>query len=574
MTSSRNTSENYQELIAHSRSLHAAGDYKAAVEATRMADRIDPFPREMQQIQSALQTRDFARVEAIAAQVLAQEPGHARASFALAQVAQAQGDHEKRAEILAQGLTHSPANLILRMAHFSALESHGAIERAIQTARHIAELEETFDTVSTLTGILFRYGQNEEALATCDRTEPLCAGDKAKLSEIYLVRAQIYRILGEREKCVQAFRACLRENPNNGAAWWGLADMKTHMFSPEDRVALDRLMATPALDPAQKCMATFARAKASESEGDWDAAMALYHRANATKPNRRFNPVNFLAAIQRMKTAINADALRQRADPLPAGPRPIFILGLPRSGSTLVEQILASHSQIEGTIEQPILPNTKMKAHALCVKTYGGDYLSYLGQLKSNELAEIGQSYIDEGALFRSGANGFFTDKLPFNFEHVGLIHKILPQSVIIDTRRNPLDCGLSLYKQYFPQGSDFSYALDHIGAYFNGYLSLMDHWQTLLPGKVLTLQHEHLVRDPETTIRELLDHVGVPFERACLEFHQTKRAVRTASSEQVRQPINSRGIGAWRKVERHLEPLKAALGEDVLARFDGLYDA
>ncbi|MHA7898943.1 MAG: tetratricopeptide repeat-containing sulfotransferase family protein [Henriciella sp.] len=568
MTDTQNALERYQELIAQSRRQYQAGDYKTAVATARQADRLDPYPREMAQIQAALQARNYAQVQVIAEHVLAHEPAHARAVFALAQVAQAHGDHEKRAEILAQGLAHSPANLILRMAHFSALESHGAIECAIETARHIAELEETFDTVSTLTGILFRYGQNEEALATCDRTEPLCAGDKAKLSEVHLIRAQIYRILGEREQSVQAFRACLAENPENGAAWWGLADMKTYQFSANDRAALDQLIGAPALQPEQKCMAAFARAKASESDGDWDVSMAWYHRANAMKPNRRFNPGNFLAAIERMKMAINADALMQRADPVPTGPRPIFILGLPRSGSTLVEQILASHSQIEGTLEQPILPNTKMKAHAMCVKTYGGDYLSQLGRLTPEELSKIGQSYLDQGALFRSGAHAFFTDKLPFNFEHVGLIHKILPQAVIIDTRRNPLDCGLSLYKQYFSQGSDFSYALDHIGAYYNGYLSLMDHWQSLLPGKVLTLPHEALVRDPEAKIRELLDHVRVPFEPACLDFHQTKRAIRTASSEQVRQPINARGIGAWRHVDPHLQPLKDALGRETLARF------
>lgn len=564
---------NFGAWLNLSRALFEANEYSEAVTTARRADQTDPFQRDFQSAQQAIQARQFDRAKSIAETMLQNMPGHPRGSFTLAQVAQAYGDHQERARVLEQGLQLAPANLVLQMAAFSAYESSGAIGRAIETAKLIADLEENFDTVSTLTGILFRYGRNEEALINCDRTEPLCGGDRLKLSEVQLIRAQVYRILGDRDRSVEHFRASLADNPNNGAAWWGLADLKNFAFSDQDRSALDNLLAAPSLPPDQKCMVAFTRAKASEADGDWDRTMDLYHRANALRPNRRFQPTNFAAAIERVTDQLTSDKLDRQADPRPHGPVPIFILGLPRSGSTLVEQILASHSQIEGTVEQPILPNTKMKAHALCVKKYGGDYLSTLGTLSETELSEIGQSYLDDGALFRSGDTDFFTDKLPFNFEHVGLIHKILPQAIIIETRRNPLDCGLSLYKQYFSSGSDFSYALDHIGAYFNGYLKLMDHWQSVLPGRVLTMQYEHLVRDPETHIRKLLDHVGVPFEAACLNFHETQRAVRTASSEQVRQPINTKGIGAWREVEAHLAPLKTALGEATLARFKDEFD-
>lgn len=568
-----NQPNSFQAWLDLSRALFNAKDYAEAVSTARRADQADPLQRDFQAAQQAIQARQFDRAKSIAEAMLQQVPGHPRGSFALAQVAQAFGDHQERASILETAVQLAPASLVLRMAIFSAYESSGAIGQAIETAQLIADIEENFDTVSTLTGILFRYGRNEAALAACDRTEPLCNGDGIKLSEIHLIRAQIYRILGRREESIASFRASLADNPKNGAAWWGLADMKTFEFSSEDQTALNGLLGAPSLPPEQKCMIAFTLAKASEAEGDWDRTMALYHRANAMRPNRRFQPANFTAAIDRVTASLSADALTRQADPRSSGPVPIFILGLPRSGSTLVEQILASHSQIEGTIEQPILPNTKMKAHALCVKKYGGDYLSQLGAVSEADLSEIGQSYLHDGALFRSGETAYFTDKLPFNFEHVGLIHKILPQAIIIDTRRNPLDCGLSLYKQYFSSGSDFSYALDHIGAYYNGYLKLMDHWQSVLPGRVLTVQHEHLVRDPERHIRALLDHIGVAFEPDCLNFHATQRAVRTASSEQVRQPINAKGIGAWRKVDAHLEPLKAALGEATLARFEGEFD-
>jgi tetratricopeptide (TPR) repeat protein len=565
--------DSFQIWLDLSRALFEAKVYSEAVAAARKADQTDPLQREFQAAQQAIQARQFDRAKAIADQMLQQIAGHARASFCLAQIAQAMGDHPERARILERGLAVAPANLILQMSAFSAYESSGEIGHAIETAKLIAELEPNFDTVSTLTGILFRYGRNEAALQNCDLTEPLCEGDALKLSEVHLIRAQIYRILGDREKSISAFRASLVANPENGAAWWGLADLKTFEFSEADKAALQNLSASQTTPIDQKCMATFALAKASEGEGDWDATMNLYHRANAMRPNRRFQPENFARAIDRVTQSLTANVLARQATPTPQGPTPIFILGLPRSGSTLIEQILASHSQIEGTMEQPILPNTKMKAHALCVKKYGGDYLSRLGELSEVELSDIGQSYLDDGALFRSGSTPYFTDKLPFNFEHVGLIHKILPQAIIIDTRRNPLDCGLSLYKQYFSSGSDFSYALDHIGAYYNGYLKLMDHWHAVLPGRVLTLQHEHLVRDPEPQIRSLLEALNLPFEAACLNFHNTRRAIRTASSEQVRQPINAKGIGAWRQVDAHLQPLKSALGEATLSRFAGEFD-
>ena len=459
------------------------------------------------------------------------------------------------------------------MALFSAYEDSGALQNAIETATHIAEIEPSFETISTLTGILFRYGQNDAALAACDRTEPLCNGDPLKLSEVQLIRSQLLRILGKREESIAMFRACLAQNPNNAVAWWGLADMKTFAFSADDRIAIQALIDAPNIRPEHKCPAAFALAKASEAEGDWDAAMTRYQAANALRTDQRFNPETFQAGIERVTGQLGAAQLSRQASPLPSGPRPIFILGLPRSGSTLIEQILASHSEIEGTIEQPVMPNTKRKAHALCVQSYGGDYLSHIGAVSERDLSEIGQFYLDQGRLFRTGKTRFFTDKLPFNFEHVGLIHKILPEAVIIDARRNPLDCGFSLFKQYFAQGSDFSYSLDHIGVFYNGYLKLMEHWDTVLPGRVLRVDYEDLVRAPEPQIRRLLEHVGVDFEPACLNFHETDRAVRTASSEQVRQPINTRGIGAWRKVERHLQPLKDRLGAQTLARFDGRFD-
>jgi hypothetical protein len=246
-------------------------------------------------------------------------------------------------------------------------------------------------------------------------------------------------------------------------------------------------------------------------------------------------------------------------------PAPIFIVGLPRSGSTLVEQILASHSRVEGTFE---LPNILAVVRELDHKDEAHDaYPESVRQLEPAQLTALGRRYLHEVASLRSD-RPFFIDKMPNNFSHIGLIHSMLPEARIIDVRRHPMDACFSTYKQYFAEGQSFSYSLDHLGRYYRSYLELMDHWDRVLPGRVLRVRYERLVEHPAREIRRLLAHCGLSFEPGCLEFHATKRAVRTASAEQVRQPLYRTGIGHWRHFEAELEPLRSALG-DALSRFD-----
>jgi hypothetical protein len=239
-------------------------------------------------------------------------------------------------------------------------------------------------------------------------------------------------------------------------------------------------------------------------------------------------------------------------------------VGLPRSGSTLVEQILASHSCVEGTMELPNILNIVRVLDDLSPDRNG--YPQSVRTVTPERAGALGRRYIEETAPLRLGRERF-TDKLPNNFSHVGLIQAILPRATIIDARRHPMDCCFSTFKQHFAEGQTFSYDLGDLGRYYRCYLALMDHWDAVLPGKVLHVQYEELVRDPETGIRRLLDHCGLPFESACIEFHRTRRSVRTASAEQVRQPMYASSIGYWRHFEKELEPLRAALG-DSLKRF------
>jgi hypothetical protein len=242
-------------------------------------------------------------------------------------------------------------------------------------------------------------------------------------------------------------------------------------------------------------------------------------------------------------------------------PDPIFIVGLPRAGSTLIEQILASHSQIDGTLELPNILSLSRSLQNAARKTKAGTYPANLHDLSGEELSAHGQAFIEDTRMHRQGA-AFFTDKMPNNFRHIGLISLILPNAKIIDARRDPMDCCFSGFKQLFAQGQEFTYGLAEMGRYYADYVALMDHWQRTLPGKILHVQHEDVLDDLEAQVRRMLDYLGLAFEPACLDFHNTERAVRTASSSQVRQPLNRKGLGAWRPFEKHLDPLKIALGD------------
>ncbi|MEL7540488.1 MAG: sulfotransferase, partial [Pseudomonadota bacterium] len=502
----------FQGWLRLSKILFDTGNYREAVHVGQVAEQFDPLQTEFGTIQSHMQSRAFGQAEQVAKQMLLKQPGHPRAVFTLAELAGIKNYPEGRVEALRHGLEYGPANLVLRNMLIRALEQAGDFQGAIEQARTLVRTEESFTTLWSLVSVLLRHGRNEELLGVCDHAETQADGDKNKLSQVDLVRGQILRVMGRRDDSIAAYRACLANNPLNAGAWWALADMKTFAFSDTDSAAIRTLLQTPSLPQSEKCVATFALAKASESEGDWDQTMALYHDANQLHPNATYDPNGFTDEVSNRVRAFGADIVSIQTDKTPDGPTPIFILGLPRSGSTLIEQILASHSEIEGTIEQPVMPSIARKAHVKCALEHQGGLLQKAGALTPADLAELGQAYLDDGALFRTSETPFFTDKLPFNFRHIGLIHKTLPNAIIVDARRNPMDCGLSLYKQHFPTGVEFSYGLDHIGAFYADYLRLMDHWHSVLPGRALTVQYEEMVRDPETMIRALLAHVGVAF--------------------------------------------------------------
>jgi tetratricopeptide (TPR) repeat protein len=557
----------YEGWLLLSKYLFDAGYIKESIQVGKSAEKFDPLQDDFRVIQLKMQKNVFSEAEQTAIQMLKKQPGHPRAIFTLAHIALSRNHADSSVKILQEGLDYSPTNLILRQMLIASQESAGNYEAAIDSARTLTIIDNSFEALWSFIDLLLKLGQHIEILSICELAKAKSNNDNLKLSQIDLVRGQTLRIMGKRDDSISAFRASLVSNPKNASVWWALADMKNFEFSDDDINAIKALLETPRISQTTECITTFALAKASESYNSWESTMRLYHEANRLHDIKRFDPVHVGKEFQARMQAFSNKVLAIQSDQFNDVVTPIFIVGLPRSGSTLLEQILASHSQIEGTIEQPTMPCIERKAQAMCSSKFNTDLFSSLDSLSPADLNELGQSYLVDGQLFRKQKTAFFTDKLPFNFRHIGLIHKILPNAIIIDVRRNPLDCGFSLYKQYFPSGVDFSYNLSHIGSFYNDYVQLMDYWEQALPGKILRVQYEELIHSPAQQIGKLLEHVGVHFESDCLNFHSTSRIVHTASSEQVRQPINIKGIGSWRKVEQSLGLLKESLGKNTLEK-------
>ena len=559
----------YETLRALSNGHYHNGDIQAALIALDKSEVCDPLRPDFEQVQQAMQKRDFSAAAAYSQAMADKVPGHPAATYTLAYLQAIQGRHEERAELLRQALDLAPADVKLRRLFVKALEDKGHFAEAVAEARRLVDIDGSFVNLWTLMGILLRHGFYEDILTLSEQAYARCGGDKEKQSEIDLLKGQALKILGRRVGAEMALQACLDNKPQGGAAWWALADMKNYQFSEEDIKKMQALCTDISRRPEDRVQAGFALGKALELKENYPASMAQYHAANRLRGARGFDPDRFSSAIDTLINSWTVDALSKRADSVLSDFIPIFIIGMPRSGSTLLEQILASHSQIQGTMETMVLPSVKRRAHRLCERRYDKTYLDGIGYLTSAELSSLGQDYLDGTALYRRGEAPYVIDKLPNNFEHVGLIHKILPQAKIIDMRRNPMDCGYSLYKQYFRAGVDYSYDLTHIGAYYNGYMRLMDHWQSALPEAVYQLFYENVTENLEAQLRPLLSYLGLEFEEACLRFYDNKRAVRTASSEQVRQPLNKKGVGTWRAVEAELHNLKQSLGDSTLARFE-----
>lgn len=382
------------------------------------------------------------------------------------------------------------------------------------------------------------------------------------LPKVWTSLGHAYRTVGQRSRSIEAYRKAIAQAPNFGEAYWNLANLKTFEVTESELAAMQSRLKDRRLEAEDRTHLHFAIGKALEDRRRFEESFRHYERGNDLRRQALpYDPERLSSLVGRSKRLFTAEFFAQRGGYGATSAAPIFIVGLPRSGSTLVEQILASHSAVEGTMELPHLMDI---AKSLVERKAGRDdskYPDLLTNLSASELRAAGDDYLDRSRVQRKRGASLFIDKMPNNFIHLGLIQLILPNARIVDVRRHPLACGLSLFKHLFAHGQDFSYGLRDIGHYYRDYVDLMAHFDEVLPGRVHRVVYEPLVEQTESEVRRLLDYCSLPFEEACLAFHRNDRPVSTPSSEQVRLPIFRDALEHWRDYAPWLGPLETELG-------------
>jgi len=364
--------------------------------------------------------------------------------------------------------------------------------------------------------------------------------------------AHVLKTVGDQASALRAYRAAIAGKPNFGEAYWSMANLKIFQFEEAEVAAMEQQVTQGGLTDSEEVHFRFSLGKAYEDRNDYDKAWHYYDSGNGKqRPLESYDPLEMEIRHEQILEVFDGDFLRQHSGNGLEAADPIFIVGLPRSGSTLVEQILASHSQVEGTSELPTL--SKIAASIGRYRQDGMQFPEAATELRRKDWRAYGKEYMDAVQRHRESGRPFFTDKLPNNFPLIGLLHLILPNAKVINARRHPLDSCMGSYKQLFARGQSFTYDTIDLSHYYRSYDATMKHWHRVLPGKVLDVHYEETVTGLEDQVRRILDHCGLGFEESCVQFHETKRAVRTASSEQVRQPIYTGALGTWRKYEKHL---------------------
>ena len=375
------------------------------------------------------------------------------------------------------------------------------------------------------------------------------------------------KTIGRLDEAVRAYHDCIDVKPNNGETYWSLANLKTYRFSDEQLAEMEkRVEEDNASGDKSEVNFLFALGKAYDDRQDYERAWHYYERGNDKQRMLvQYDPVHTETINDGIIEVFDQALLEEKSGSGHPDPAPIFVLGLPRSGSTLVEQVLASHSQVEGTSELPYLGRVATSLNRN--RPDGVNYPKAVRELEAENFAALGEDYVRYAQLHRTEGKPFFVDKMPNNFPTIGFLHLILPNARIIDARRHPLDACVGNYRQHYARGQTFAYDLTDIGEYYLQYQRMMDHWEEVLPGRILTVQYEEVVTDFDNQVRRILDYCNLPWEEDCIRFYETERPVRTASSEQVRQPIYTGALNFWRNYEAHLDELVEIL-EPVRDRY------
>ena len=522
--------------------------------------RLKTMPKALIAITDLLAQGKIVKAEVLCRQVLERQPRNVEAMRLLAGIASQIGAMQEAEILLENACQFDSSNSQLQIDYIQLLRKRQRFHEALQQAGKLLETDPDNPQFQSIYAIeAMQAGDINTALEYFDKVLKQLPDDTGTIT----AKGHAHKTAGNTAEAIACYQAAASVNPEFCEAYYALANLKTYRFGAEE------INAMLALEPLSmrlldKVYLSFALAKACEDEKKFEQSFQFYQQGNALKKQQSgYNANSMSDELQKQSrffTAQRCANLNGSGDP---SADPIFILGLPRSGSTLLEQILSSHSQVEGTLE---LPNILAYSKELRRYQVDGEKLGYpevIAELDEQVLTDLGSRYLEETKVYRQ-QSPFFIDKMPNNFRHIGLIKLILPNAKIIDARRHPMACCFSGYKQLFAEGQEFSYSLSDMGQYYTDYVALMEHWDNVLPGQVLRVHYEQVIDDLEGQVRRILDFCGLPFESACLSFHETKRSVRTASSEQVRQPIFKTGLEQWKNYSVQLSELQGQLADII----------
>ena len=501
-----------------------------------------------------LHAKRFRKSEDVFKEILQKDPKNIDALRFMGILAFKSGNHDIAQAVLIKALKMAPTYNLLWANLAQVYSVTGQLEKAKQSFANILALNSENALIWAEYGsVLTKLADYEEAVSAYKKAIDF----KPDSPRVYLSLGHVYKTLGQINKSIQSYQKTIEQNNLSGESYWSLANLKTYKFSDEEILNMQKALNDEIADP-EKIQMYFALGKAFESKKDFKKSFHYYDKGNSLK----HGTVKYSAKDNTEKTNKTLNFFQKELPQKLKGSGfnsndPIFVLGMPRSGSTLVDQIISAHSQVDGTQELPNIIKTAADLNAMDDKGYPETLL----QLSKNEIKELGKNYIELTRWSRQKAQ-FFIDKMPNNFIHIGLIKTILPNAKIIDTRRSSMDTCFSCFKQFFARGQLFTYSLSDLAHYYNDYINAMDQWHKIYPGEILTIEYKNVITNTETTIRQIIDYCELPFEQGCLEFYNSSRPVKTPSAQQVRQPIYKSGMNYWKNYAEFISPLKELLND------------
>jgi len=534
----------------------------AADHALEQINKLQSLPGVLLYIDQILNEGRLGMAEAKCRAFLKKNPTHTYAMSLLSEIANRLGYFDDAEFLLEKAVEFKPDDGDLRMKYASILRKKQKFAKTMEQVNILCEkFPDNLNYQALKASEIMQNGDHEKAITLLD---DILSKNPYNFSTL-TSKGHAEKTLGRTEQAINSYQSAYQIKPDHGEAFFSLANLKTYSFTSEELGNMREQVKRVDLSLRDKAYFHFALAQGCEVNGEYDEAFFHLENGNRIKNNQsQYSIERMDNELQAQMDICDEEFFKDLGKGGYNTKDPIFILGLPRAGSTLIEQILASHSMIDGTLELPNILSIAQSLRGDDVYGKEGNYPKSMRSLTLEQRESLGKGYVKDTKMHRKDAP-MFTDKMPNNFRHIGLIHLIMPNAKIIDARRYPLDCCFSMFKQLFAQGQEFSYGLAEAGSYYKSYVKLMNHWDKVLPGKILRVNNEDIIDDLEGQVKRMLEYLQLPFEEECITFYETDRSVRTASSEQVRRPINKEGMERWKPYSNHLKPLVDSLGKELL---------